>query len=103
MPNGYKAHKRKHHREHTVMSPISGAPDMPTAAIPISQSKPVGETFSTPTLLQVGNHAVRDNGASDKLNTIAISNGAGWNGSEPTSEQRPSPDINVSACGELES
>jgi hypothetical protein len=100
MPNGYKAHKRKHHREHTVMSPISGAPDMLTAARPISQSKPDGETFSNPTPLQGGNHAEPDNGTSDKLNTIATSNGAGWNVSEPTPEQRPYPDINVSACGE---
>ncbi|KAE8098457.1 hypothetical protein FH972_016519 [Carpinus fangiana] len=98
MPNGYKAHKRKHHREHTMVSPISGALEMVTAARPISQSKPDGQIISTPTPLLGENHAEPDNGTHDKL--IVAPNGAGWNGSEPNSEQRPSPDINVSACVE---
>lgn len=100
MPNGYKAHKRKHHREHTVASPISSAPEVVTAARPISEAKPDSEPFSTPTPSQGDNHAEPDNGTSDKLDTNAMPHVAAWNGSEPTSDQRPSPDINICATGE---
>nr|POE90966.1 at-hook motif nuclear-localized protein 1 [Quercus suber] len=73
MPNGYKVHKRKHHREHSLTSPIS-----------------------------VQKHEEADDN-SDKQNQNATPISFGWNGFEPTavqSVQRPSPDINISAPGE---
>ncbi|KAG6640494.1 AT-hook motif nuclear-localized protein 1-like [Carya illinoinensis] len=104
MPNGYKTHKRKHHREQTMMSPVSSCdPDMVTDALPLSQlPKPEDQTMCAPTQLQGQNKAKADNYRSDdKLkNPNGTPDSAGWNRSEPTSEQGPSPDINVSASGE---
>lgn len=101
MPNGYKAHKRKHHREQTMMSPIPSPPDTVAAARPISQAaRPNNETIFIPVQLPEQNHAEADNGTSDKPNWNATPNSSGWNISEPTSDQRPSPDINISAPAE---
>lgn len=103
MPNGYKVHKRKHHREHSMTSPISGAPAMVTAATPISQAKPDGETFFNATSPLPGqNHGEPHNHgeehhSNDKQNSNTTPITAGWNSSEPTSVHMPSPDINISA------
>ncbi|XP_041028798.1 AT-hook motif nuclear-localized protein 1-like isoform X2 [Juglans microcarpa x Juglans regia] len=99
MPNGYKAHKKKYHREQTMLSPISGAPDM--LARSITPTKLEGSLFN-PVELKAQNNAEAeaDNGVGVKLNANATQNTAIRNGSEPTSDQRPSPDINVSAFGE---
>ncbi|KAM4078518.1 hypothetical protein ACB094_09G044000 [Castanea mollissima] len=103
MPYGYKAHKRKHHREHSLTSPISGAPAMLTAASPISQAKPdVDNFFNATSPLPAQKHEEADDN-SDKQNQNATLISSGWNGLEPTavqSVQRPSPDINISAPGE---
>lgn len=100
MPNGYKAHKKKYHREQTMMSPISGAPDMlAMARLNYTQAKPEGSIFN-PVELKFQNNAEADNGVGVKLNASATQNTAIRNGSEPASEQRPSPDINISAFGE---
>ncbi|KAK9290445.1 hypothetical protein L1049_008615 [Liquidambar formosana] len=103
MPNGYKAHKRKHHREPKTASVIPGAPDSVTAARPISQATPGGDTCLTPTspLLRQGQgEADNSTGVHQEIPNATSSHTAGWNGLEPTSEQRPSPDINVSVPGE---
>lgn len=109
MPNGcYKTHKRKHYRERTVCSPTPTAPslalcasDMVTAASPISQAKPYGETYMTDAspLTATGNIEA-ENGAIMTENTNATSNIASWNGLGSEANYGPSPDINVSAPGE---
>ncbi|GFY82703.1 AT-hook motif nuclear-localized protein 1 [Actinidia rufa] len=87
MPNGFKAHKRKHQYE-----PIT-SPNTVTAATPISQAPPHGNISLTPTSqLPSQNH-----GEADKQNPNAIStDSVEWNSSELTLAQRPSPDINLS-------
>ncbi|XP_031252775.1 AT-hook motif nuclear-localized protein 7-like [Pistacia vera] len=102
MPNGYKVHKRKHHREHVIPSMSPGAPDTVTAARPISQAKPYGETCLTPVTPILGqNHAeVNNTKNNEQLPNVTSSPSPGWNGSETTSNQGPSPDINVSLLSE---
>ncbi|PON56108.1 PPC domain containing protein [Parasponia andersonii] len=108
MPNGYKVHKRKHHREHTVASPPPSALGGPvTMASPISQAKPVMVEPCLPTMptlpvqSHVGvehnntitDHKENPNGSSDHFE--------GWNGSSDSRpDLGPSPDINVSVPGE---
>lgn len=116
-PNGYKVHKRKHHREQTVGrhreqavgSPTTGVlPDPATTPRPITQAKPNDEpgliTTTTPTL-PVQSRVEAENTASttakdddDNPNAAAIT--ATWNGSESRLEHGPSPDINISVPGE---
>ncbi|KAJ9181457.1 hypothetical protein P3X46_009585 [Hevea brasiliensis] len=107
MPNGYKAHKRKHHRENASSSVIPGAQDVLTEARPISQAKPDGETCSAKTdgetclistsPLPEQSHGGTDNNVSkQQIPNATISFTPFWNGSQPTSIQRPSPDINLS-------
>ncbi|KAL5743122.1 hypothetical protein ACOSP7_029854 [Xanthoceras sorbifolium] len=100
-PNGYKVHKRKHHREHMTPSMSPRAPDTVTAARPISQAKP-DETCLVPTTTLPGqSHGEPDNLANDKhVANVSSSRSAGWNGSETTSNHGPSPDINVSLASE---
>ncbi|XP_062080490.1 AT-hook motif nuclear-localized protein 7-like isoform X2 [Humulus lupulus] len=110
MPNGYKVHKRKYHKEHTVASPPPTALDSPvTAASPISQAKPdVVEPFLNPTpVFQVQSQVeAQHNPTTAKGNpnngAAAPSHFAGWNNgsSESRSNFGPSPDINVSVPGE---
>ncbi|KAJ7971483.1 AT-hook motif nuclear-localized protein [Quillaja saponaria] len=100
-PNVYKAHKRKHHREHTVASPIPGAPDSFITARPISQAKPDSENCLNPTpILPKNCHKETDDITIHKQNSDATLNTADWDGSEVILNQRPSPDINVSLLGE---
>ncbi|XP_022744287.1 AT-hook motif nuclear-localized protein 7-like [Durio zibethinus] len=104
MPNGYKVHKRKHHREHTVASTVAGAPSATvTAARVIAEGKPGGENCMTPASPFPGeNLGEADNNTINKnIANAALSLVAGWNnGSEPTSIHRPYPDINVSVPSE---
>ncbi|PON52968.1 PPC domain containing protein [Trema orientale] len=108
MPNGYKVHKRKHHREHTVASPAPSALDGPvTMASPISQAKPV---MVEPCLPTMPNLPVQSHVGAEHNNTITDRkenpNGSsdhfeGWNGSSDSRpDLGPSPDINVSVPGE---
>ncbi|KAL6141838.1 hypothetical protein ACLB2K_060124 [Fragaria x ananassa] len=107
LPNGCKPQKKKYHRENTVASPISGAPDTVTAATPISQAQPETENRFTPILhLPAQSHGESDKGMSQNQNfnftptsaPIFMPN-ASWNGMELKSEHRPSPDINLSVPG----
>lgn len=108
MPNGYKAHKKKHYRENMVASPISGAPDTVTTATPISQAQPAIETRFTPIVpLPAQSHGEADKAMSQNQSfnfmsasaAIVMPTSAGWNGTELKSDHRPSPDINVSVPG----
>ncbi|KAK2981518.1 hypothetical protein RJ640_030980 [Escallonia rubra] len=98
MPNGYKTHKKKHQYEPRMAPANQVAPDV-TAATPISQAAPVANNYPTPTSqVQVQSYGVADNTASNKEKPNSTSSDtAVWNGLAPTSDQRPSPDINVSA------
>ncbi|XP_062004564.1 AT-hook motif nuclear-localized protein 1-like [Rosa rugosa] len=108
MPNGCKPQKKKHYRETTVASPISGAPDTVTAATPISQAQPEIETRFTPIVsLAAQIHEEAEKGLSQNQNfnfiptsaSILMPTNAGWNATELKSDHRPSPDINVSVPG----
>ncbi|KAA8518632.1 hypothetical protein F0562_016106 [Nyssa sinensis] len=98
MPNGYKAHKRKHQHEHTMAPVIPGAPGVVTAARPISQAAPDGNICLTPpSQLPVQYHGEAVHSADDKQNPNATStHSTDLNGSEHMMDQRPSPDINLS-------
>ncbi|KAF5737494.1 DNA binding protein putative isoform 1 [Tripterygium wilfordii] len=100
MPNGYKAHKRRHHRENTMATtiPPGDTATAATAATPISQAKPDYASLINPTsLLPERRHVEADDKASDKLiPNMPTSYSSGWNGVEPLPSHRPSPDINVS-------
>ncbi|OMO82018.1 hypothetical protein CCACVL1_12112 [Corchorus capsularis] len=113
MPNGYKVHKRKHHRDHhTVTSPVGAAPPSAaavTAARPISQAKLDGghhdhqNNCMTPTSDPFPGEAdLNNHHHSTIIDKQIMTNAADhWNGTEPTiSIHRPSPDINVSVPSE---
>lgn len=108
MPNGYKVHKRKHHREQTVGSPTTSIPDTVTAPRPTSQAIPDNEPgfiTTTPTLpAQTQVEAENNTSITDKDNNNNHPNvasiTAAWNGSESRLEHGPSPDINISVPGE---
>ncbi|TKY53041.1 AT-hook motif nuclear-localized protein 1 [Spatholobus suberectus] len=96
--NGYKAQKRKYQREQqTVISPTSAGPETVTAARPISQAHADGENFLMP-MSQLPDQNQRESVsvASDKQNLDATPDAATWNGSVEFSDQRTSPDINIS-------
>ncbi|CAK9161842.1 unnamed protein product [Ilex paraguariensis] len=94
MPNGFKAHKRKHQHEYTMAPLVHGAPDTVTVATPISQAAPDSSSF--PNLgSQLPGQCLgeEDDSNSNKENPNPTS--VVRNGSEPISDPRPSPDINV--------
>ncbi|KAK6140020.1 hypothetical protein DH2020_026236 [Rehmannia glutinosa] len=69
-------------------NPIQFAPDTVTAAIPISQAAPESNIY--PMLNPQLPVQSQDNPNSASTDT------SDWNGSGPSSDQRPSPDINIS-------
>ncbi|XP_057427431.1 AT-hook motif nuclear-localized protein 1-like [Lotus japonicus] len=105
MPNGYlKTHKRKYQREHTVASPTSTGPETVTGATPISQANSDGENYMIPmTQSQIPLQIQRESVSvpSDKQSLDGTPDAAAnWNGSEEYSDQRTSPDINISLSDE---
>ncbi|XP_010243487.1 PREDICTED: AT-hook motif nuclear-localized protein 1-like [Nelumbo nucifera] len=101
MPNSYKAHKRRHLLEPSMVSPVPGGPDVVTAARPISQVIPDDDTCVTPTsTLPEQSHGEAENSVSSNPTTNSTFRSGGWHGSESTLEQKQSPDINVSVPGE---
>lgn len=98
MQNGYKAQKRKYNREQqTVASPTSAGPDtVVTAARPISQANADGEILMPRSQLPDQNQRESVSATSDKQNLDGTPDAATWNGSEEFSDQRISPDINIS-------
>ncbi|XP_052172068.1 AT-hook motif nuclear-localized protein 7-like [Diospyros lotus] len=96
MPNGFKAHKRKHQYEPRTTPAALGSPDMVTQATPISQAAPARSFSPLPAShFSVHDHGEADNNI-DKHNINSTPDSAEWNDLEPASPQRPSPDINVS-------
>jgi len=98
MQKGYKIQNRKYQREHTMASPpTSAGPEAVTAARPISQANADGENFLIP-MSQLPDQNQRESVSvtSDKQNLDATPDAATWNGSEEFSDQRTSPDINIS-------
>ncbi|GMH23175.1 hypothetical protein Nepgr_025018 [Nepenthes gracilis] len=92
--NGYKAYKKRHHRDLTASDPTV------TAARPISQAIP-GITESRPPVaspIPWRDHEEEDDSRGSKQNlNEASSYATQWNGMDLPSDQRPSPDINLSA------
>lgn len=98
-PDGNKALKKKYQREQTAASPTSTGPEMVTAARPISQANAHGENFMIPILSQLPDHQTQRESvsvSSDKLNLDDTPDAATWTGSDEYSDQRTSPDINIS-------
>ncbi|AES60637.1 AT hook motif DNA-binding family protein [Medicago truncatula] len=97
--NNSKPLKRKYQREQTVASPTSTGPEIVTAARPISQANIHGENFMIPIMShQLPDQIQREsiNVSSDKLNLDATPDDDTWNSSDEYSDQRTSPDINIS-------
>ncbi|KAJ8899554.1 hypothetical protein K2173_018528 [Erythroxylum novogranatense] len=105
MPNGFKVQKRKHYREHTTASVVSSPPGYVTSASPISQAPAsvidMGIQPACAPLL-VHSHGGTDSNINEKQQIPSATNfnSVCLNGTEPTSNQRPSPDINVSLPSE---
>ncbi|KAH1227829.1 AT-hook motif nuclear-localized protein 1 [Glycine max] len=103
MQNCCKTQKRKYQREQQIVAatPTSAGPEIVTAAIPISQANAAdGENFLIPIpIYQIPDQNQRESisVSSDKQNLDATPDAAAtWNGSEEYSDQRTSPDINIS-------
>ncbi|ESW17254.1 hypothetical protein PHAVU_007G223900 [Phaseolus vulgaris] len=96
--NAHKSQKKKYQREQqTVVSPTSAVQETVTFARPISQANADGENFLM-TMSQIPDQTQRESVSvsSDKQNLDATLDAATWNGSEEYSDQRTSPDINIS-------
>ncbi|CAK8571407.1 unnamed protein product [Lathyrus sativus] len=95
-----KTHKKKYQREQMASSPTSTGPELVTAARPISQAANAhGENFMIPILSQLPDHQNQRESvsvSSDKLNLDDTPDAATWTGSDEYSDQRTSPDINIS-------
>ncbi|KAL6503068.1 hypothetical protein OROHE_023697 [Orobanche hederae] len=99
VPNGFKIQKRKYRTEPKTSPTVQSALATVTAARPISQAPP--ETNICP--IQPSRFMVQNQGESDNhilsnkdRPNSATADTADWNGSGPGSNQRPSPDINIS-------
>lgn len=102
MPNGYKTHRRKHHRESMTTSIVPPVMDAVTAARPLSQAAPEGGPCLN-SILQSHeqSHGEADDSVSNKqVSNVISSQSLAWNGSDHKSEQRPSPDINLTVPSE---
>ncbi|GFP88136.1 putative DNA-binding protein escarola [Phtheirospermum japonicum] len=104
VPNGLPVQKRKYTRSEPRPAPAivhQCAPATVTAAMPLSQAPPETTTNIYPVQTSqfvVQNQVEADNNSlSNKdLHNSASTDTADWNGSGPGSDQRPSPDINIS-------
>ncbi|MCI20603.1 DNA binding protein [Trifolium medium] len=99
MTNGHgynKTLKRKYQREQTVVSPTSTGPETMTAARPISQANTHGENFMIPIM----SHQLQDQIQRECASVSTDPDAANWNGSDEFSDQRTSPDINISLADE---
>ncbi|KAE9590077.1 hypothetical protein Lal_00037713 [Lupinus albus] len=98
IPNSYKTHKKN--RDHTLASPISPGPDTVAEARPKANPNIVdGENYPI-TMSELPEQNPRESVSvitnGDTQNLDATPNVATWNGSEEFSDQRISPDINIS-------
>ncbi|KAF3441731.1 hypothetical protein FNV43_RR15646 [Rhamnella rubrinervis] len=101
-PNGYKVHKRKHHREQAVGSPTPSVPETVRAPRPTSHEPFITTTPTLPaqTQTEAANSTYTTDKDNNGNNPNAVSITAAWNGSESRLEHGPSPDINISVPGE---
>ncbi|XP_077230897.1 AT-hook motif nuclear-localized protein 1-like [Tasmannia lanceolata] len=101
MPNSHKEHKRRSNHESSILSAIPTAGVL-TDARPVSQAMPDDDTCGTPTSTLPGqSHADAENSPSNSQNPHSSSyHTSGWHGSQSTSDQKPSPDINICLTGE---
>lgn len=100
MPNGYKMYKKKLQREQTSSTSFPLGTDSLTAARPISQAKPEGETCLAPGSPVKGqSHGEADSSRND-VKTANSLHAAGWILGHDSNHQRTSPDINVSVPSE---
>lgn len=102
MPNGYKTHRRKHNSEPRTATAVHGALDAVMSAKPVSQAPPESNILHAPTFnLSVETNGELENSTSnaDNPNSTSTDN-ADWNVSDPTPDQRSTPDINVSVTFE---
>ncbi|KAL6496303.1 hypothetical protein OROGR_029561 [Orobanche gracilis] len=93
VPNGFKIQKRKYRTEPKT-SPMATV----TAARPISQAPPETNIPIQPSRFMIQNQGESDNhilSNKDRPNS-ATADTPDWNGSGLGSDQRPSPDINIS-------
>ncbi|CAA3014697.1 Hypothetical predicted protein [Olea europaea subsp. europaea] len=102
MPNCYKTPKRKHNLEPRVAPLVLSPPAPMTVATPISQAAPeINISPVPPSQFPVPNQQETDNDTTKKGYPYSTSKvTADWNGTEPISNQRPSPDINISVSVE---
>ncbi|KAJ8532765.1 hypothetical protein K7X08_015654 [Anisodus acutangulus] len=102
LPNAFKTHnKKKHHQIEPRMPPVihSSSPDPVSMVRPVSQAPPVSNMILTQAsqvpMHNHGGEADNSTGNKDMPNSTST-NTSDCNGSEPTFEHRPYPDINLS-------
>ncbi|KAM0940327.1 putative AT-hook motif nuclear-localized protein [Dioscorea sansibarensis] len=102
MPNTFKEHKRKPNSEPSTFSLIPTSAGVLTTARPISQANP-DEECETPTSTlpsqDRGDEADNSMISTPNLNSSSF-RPVSWHELQPSSEQKPSPDINISLPGE---
>ncbi|WJX11583.1 hypothetical protein P8452_02179 [Trifolium repens] len=97
MTNGHgynKTLKKKYQREQIAVSPTG--PEAAIAARPISQANTHGENFMIPIM----SHQLQDQIQRECASVSTDPDAANWNGSDEFSDQRTSPDINISLADE---
>ncbi|KAL9238828.1 hypothetical protein vseg_013201 [Gypsophila vaccaria] len=101
VPNGYKAQKRKYHRESYTPTTMSSLPNMTPAELPNTQSMLHYHEAGAPAVspVRAHSHSEADDsmGSGHNLNMVSSHDTQEWNsGSEP---HRLYPDINVCVTG----
>lgn len=102
VPNGFKMQKRKQHSEPRMAPAVHCPPATVTAATPISQAPPETSIYPMPpSQFLAQSQGEGDNSLSNKDQpNSASTDTADWNGSGPSSDHRPYPDINISVSVE---
>ncbi|OVA17873.1 protein of unknown function DUF296 [Macleaya cordata] len=102
VPNSHKVQKKKHYLEPSRASTVPSSANVVTAARPISQATPDDDNVASPTsTLPEQNQGEAENSTSSNHNpNSTFFQNVGWQGSQSASDQKPSPDINVSMPGE---
>lgn len=95
MPDAYRMHKRKQQCEARIGSPVQGNSDMAAIRPNLQASAETNVSQFVPSNLEEENHVEADN----SINIVSPFS-ADWNDSEVPAEQKPYPDINMSAPDE---
>lgn len=101
VPNGFKMQSSRKQKEPRTAPALHIPPATVTAATPISQAPPETNIYSNP--IQPSQYLTQSQGEGDNSlsnkdqpNSASTDNTADWNGSAPSSDHRPYPDINIS-------